>query len=144
MQMSSMLKYQWCILLVGVFFTVTDALKCYQCNIFVRGSPWPCDSERGMKVVEDCVSCLKTYTRSELHNTFHDSVLTSYESRVCMKDKDYAKSDGCHAQETDGGYMKRCFCYTDLCNSVPSRTAPYWVFGASVFAATWIARRLTN
>lgn len=94
-----------------------EALRCYQCNVFIRGTPWPCDSDRGMRTVDDCHACLKTYTRTYLHNTFHDVILAAYESRVCVKDRDYVKEAGCHAQEIASGYMKRCFCFDDLCNS---------------------------
>ncbi|KAL4224968.1 hypothetical protein ACF0H5_015664 [Mactra antiquata] len=105
---------------LGFYLHHTDALSCYQCNIFIRGSPWPCNSERGMKEVHDCEACLKTFTRAYLHNTFHDEILTSYESRLCVKEKSYTKSAGCHNHETGSGYMKRCFCYDDYCNSSTS------------------------
>lgn len=101
----------------GILITQTNALSCYQCNIFIRGSPWPCESERGMKEVSGCYACLKTFTRTYLHNTFHDELYTKYESRLCVKSRDYIKEEGCHPHETSSGYMKRCFCYSDFCNS---------------------------
>lgn len=107
-------------ILIGILIKQTDSLSCFQCNVFIRGSPWPCDSERGMRRMDDCHACLKTYTRTYLHNTFHDQLVTSYESRVCVRDRDYVKTAGCHNHETDAGYMKRCFCFDDFCNGSPS------------------------
>jgi len=48
--------------------------------------------------------------------------VTSYTSRVCVKSRDYLLEEGCHAQEIASGYMKRCFCYTDHCNSTTTLT----------------------
>ncbi|XP_052800245.1 uncharacterized protein LOC128231452 [Mya arenaria] len=101
----------------GVLLRSTDCLSCYQCNVYIRGTPWPCDSDKGMRKVDDCHACLKTFTRSYLHNTFHDQILTNYESRVCVKDREYLKEEGCHPREVASGYMKRCFCYDDYCNA---------------------------
>jgi len=106
-------------LCIGMIPVLTDALTCYQCNVFVRGTPWPCDSERGMKEMNNCTACLKSYTRAWLHNTFHDTILSTYISRVCVKDRWSAKDEGCHNVVTDSGYMKRCFCYGDRCNHSP-------------------------
>jgi len=66
-----------CLLIIHTVFP--GALSCYQCNVFIRGTPWPCNAEKGMRKVDDCHACLKTYTRSYLHNTFHDRICKSIE-----------------------------------------------------------------
>ncbi|KAH3883967.1 uncharacterized protein LOC127835780 [Dreissena polymorpha] len=125
-------------LVLGLFLKYTEGLSCYQCNVFIRGTPWPCNSNKGMRKVDDCHACLKTYTRTYLHNTFFDEILTSYESRVCVKDRDYVKAAGCHPLTIDSGYMKRCFCFDDYCNTSGRPAVSFLAFG--VCAVMTIAR----
>lgn len=132
-----------CVVL-GILFSQTSALTCYQCNVFIRGSPWPCNSERGMREIPNCYACLKTYTRTYLHNTFHDQQLISYESRLCVKDKDYVKDAGCHPHETGSGYMKRCFCFDDLCNNSPRTHITLTFSGLCILVALLFNRVLWN
>lgn len=108
------------IIVIGLLSSLTDAqnLTCYQCNVYVRGTPWRCeDADKPMHQRSGCFSCLKTYTRSYLHNTFHDQILTEYNSRLCMQSTEYDREDGCYPHVTDAGYQKYCYCHTNLCNS---------------------------
>lgn len=130
------------LVVLGTLIYPTESLSCYQCNVFIRGSPWPCDSERGMKEMDNCHACLKTFTRAYQHNTFHDRLWTSYESRVCVRDREYVKSAGCHNQETDSGYMKRCFCFDDFCNSSPRLSLTFTLTSSCLIFSFIIKRYL--
>lgn len=104
------------LILMGSFPILTEALSCYQCNVFIRNSQLMCSPGKPMKKIDDCVACMKTFTRLRLHNTFHDELDSSYESHLCVKDKSYSRPAGCYPLQADSGYMKRCFCYNDFCN----------------------------
>lgn len=67
--------------------------------------------------------------------------VTSYESRLCVKDKDYVKDAGCHPHETDSGYMKRCFCFDDFCNNT-TRAHSSLTFSGLCLAVAMVLKRV--
>ena len=66
----------------------------------------------------------KPHIKTVVHTSFGEAMtffflfaVTDFESRLCILSKDYDRPDGCYPHETDGGYQKRCFCHSELCNS---------------------------
>lgn len=105
-----------------VFFS--GALTCYQCNVFIRGSPWPCDSDRGMREISNCYACLKTYTRTYLHNTFHDELrkfnkLIHEDCELFMLLKKNLRSVNIKFTKNIPG-PRSCYCINKLLNLVTS------------------------
>ncbi|KAL3842580.1 hypothetical protein ACJMK2_020574 [Sinanodonta woodiana] len=121
-------------LLIGVLTSCTDALSCYECNVFVRTSRRQCEDPKGPLLKNNCVACMKVYTRSVMHNQWQQNVYNSFEARICMKSNEYAKSEGCYPVQTDGGYIIQCFCYTDFCNDA-TRQLVSWTSALVIISA---------
>lgn len=69
---------------------------------------------------------------------------TKYESRLCVKAKEYVRDAGCHAHETASGYMKRCFCFDDLCNSSSRDQTTFTITGLCLLSASFLKLFLWN
>ncbi|XP_067655316.1 uncharacterized protein [Haliotis asinina] len=114
-----------CLYLCGVRYS--DAIGCFQCNVFSSGVTNTCDNPRQMS---NCFACLKTYTKIRIHNRLGEYSYSEVISRYCIAKSATAliRDAGCYYQKNNGGYTERCYCYEHNCNS------PATTFTLSSFA----------
>ncbi|CAG2200263.1 unnamed protein product [Mytilus edulis] len=93
----------------------TEAIGCWQCGVFFRGIRDECNLAD--RQYFNCTACLKTYTKTHLHDSWNKFRYTEKVSKTCVRRNSYKKSAGCYGKTSAGGYMKQCYCYEEFCNS---------------------------
>lgn len=134
-------------LLVGftVFLSV-NAIKCYQCNVWLKGHrEAKCvfnvnkTSDYGVQK-DNCKICVKVESVhiGGRHPQKYGSgfqIENRELSRVCGGPVDAKRfTNWCQHFTAAGGYIRRCYCSTDFCNSSSKVTATFSVFFMTAIA----------
>lgn len=109
------------LMVVAIPVVTVSAVDCYQCNIFKQGTTHSCGGEE--RIMHNCSACYKTYVRAFLHNQWNRYTYTTAISRYCIRFGQLHKPEGCYVKTADSGYVRQCFCYSNLCNGAKSTRA---------------------
>lgn len=122
------------VLVMIVFLKETDAIQCKECNSYFQGQRGaPCDAPLQKS---NCAACLKVVTKVKVRDSGYIlgwERVSEVVTRHCAKigGSPGLRNEGCYNQENNGGYTRRCFCYSDNCNKATQllrAAAPLWMY----------------
>lgn len=113
-------------------------IRCYECNVWKAGYGNLCEERKGSRVEvrkrikEGCNVCISLITIAKIGYYRNTPRYSRIVSKVCDMSRQSFFSNECHTYKSGGGYYRKCYCNTDLCNS-SDKVGSNWI--SSMFLA---------